>query len=416
MTTRSVVIDRYRAHIGEGTVRLAEALGLPVEERSEGAHLYDEEGTRYLQFGGYGVFILGHRYPAVVSALHRQLDRHPISGKTFLSAEMAEAAAELASVAPAGLDRVYFGSGGAEVVETALKLARANGRRRVIAMRGGFHGKSLGALSVTDRIALQMPFRPLLPGVETIPFGDEAALAEALSAGDPAAVIIEPVQGEGGVNLPPSGYLSAVARLCREHGALLIADEIQSGLGRLGTWWGWDEAEAGPDILLVGKALGGGCIPVSAAVCTAEVFRPLDRNPRLHSATFSGYPLGMAAATATLHALKEENHIERAEVLGRQLLHIVTAAVADVPSDIIREVRGRGLLFGIEFTAPAHVKTFMTELIRQRVIATTTIGKDTVIRFSPPAILTEDDVEWFRTAITSAAGRLLSGQGSGSAE
>ncbi len=218
------------------------------------------------------------------------------------------------------------------------------------------------------------------------------------------------------MNLPPSGYLSAVARLCREHGALLIADEIQSGLGRLGTWWGWDEAEAGPDILLVGKALGGGCIPVSAAVCTAEVFRPLDRNPRLHSATFSGYPLGMAAATATLHALKEENHIERAEVLGRQLLHIVTAAVADVPSDIIREVRGRGLLFGIEFTAPAHVKTFMTELIRQRVIATTTIGKDTVIRFSPPAILTEDDVEWFRTAITSAAGRLLSGQGSGSAE
>ncbi|MFE2979027.1 aspartate aminotransferase family protein [Streptomyces sp. NPDC059258] len=402
-TIRSTVIDRYRAHLGEGVARLAETLGLPVEVRSEGAHVYDEEGHRYLQFGGYGVFILGHRYPAVVEALHRQLDLHPIATKTFLSGELAEAAERLVAVTPAGLDRVYFGSGGAEVVETALKLARARGRRRVIAMRGGFHGKSLGALSVTDRPSLQMPFRPLLPDVETIPFGDEAALASALSSGEPAAVIVEPVQGEGGVNLPPPGYLGAVAALCREHGALLIADEIQSGLGRLGTWWGWDEAPSGPDILLVGKALGGGCVPVSAAVCTPEAFRPLDLNPRLHSATFSGYPLGMAAVTATLRALQEEDHIARAAVIGERLRLIITQALQDVPSEVVREVRGRGLLLAVEFTSPSHVKTFMVELIKHRVIATTTVGKDTVIRFSPPAVLSDDDILWFRTAVESAA-------------
>ncbi|MCX4763973.1 aminotransferase class III-fold pyridoxal phosphate-dependent enzyme [Streptomyces sp. NBC_01275] len=400
---RSAVADLYRAHLGQGTARLADVLGLPVEVESEGAHVYDEEGRRYLQFGGYGVFILGHRYPAVVEALHRQLDRHPIATKTFLSRELAEAAERLVSVTPDGLERVYFGTGGAEVVETALKLARANGRRRVLAMRGGFHGKSLGALSVTDRPSLQMPFHPLLPGVETIDFGDEAALSEALAAGEPAAVIVEPVQGEGGVHLPPPGYLSAVSALCRDHGAILIADEIQSGLGRLGTWWGWDEAATGPDILLVGKALGGGCVPVSAAVCTAEAFRPIDRNPRLHSGTFSGYPLGMAAATATLRALQEEDHIARAATLGERLLGIVTEAMKDVPSEVVREVRGRGLLLGIEFTSPRHVKTFMVELLEHRVIATTTVGKDTVIRFSPPAVISDDDIAQFRSAVESAA-------------
>jgi putrescine aminotransferase len=402
-TDLSETLSRYRAHVGTGAADLAEALGVPVEVESRGAHVWDEQGRRYLQCGGYGVFILGHRHPRVVDALHRQLDRHPLATRTLLSAELGQAAQALAAVSPAGLERVYFGCTGAEAVETAFKLARANGRRRIIAMRGAFHGKTLAALTATDRLAFQQPFRPLLPGVDRVPFADVPALAAALSAGDPACVIVEPVQGEGGVRLPPPGYLAEVKALCQAHGALLLVDEIQTGLGRLGSWWGWDVEDACPDMLLVGKALGGGCVPVSAVVCTPEVFRPLDRNPRLHSSTFSGYPLGMAAVTATLDVLADEDIPRRAADLGVRVLESVRSALAGLPQDTVREVRARGLLLGVDFAKPALAGRFSRALIANGVIPTTALGADTVVRLTPPAILDEADLEWLDSALRAAA-------------
>jgi putrescine aminotransferase len=402
-TDLSETLSRYRAHVGTGAADLAEALGVPVEVESRGAHVWDEQGRRYLQCGGYGVFILGHRHPRVVDALHRQLDRHPLATRTLLSAELGQAAQALAAVSPAGLERVYFGCTGAEAVETAFKLARANGRRRIIAMRGAFHGKTLAALTATDRLAFQQPFRPLLPGVDRVPFADVPALAAALSAGDPACVIVEPVQGEGGVRLPPPGYLAEVKALCQAHGALLVVDEIQTGLGRLGSWWGWDVEDACPDMLLVGKALGGGCVPVSAVVCTPEVFRPLDRNPRLHSSTFSGYPLGMAAVTATLDVLADEDIPRRAADLGVRVLESVRSTLAGLPQDTVREVRARGLLLGVDFAKPALAGRFSRALIANGVIPTTALGADTVVRLTPPAILDEADLEWLDSALRAAA-------------
>ena len=404
MTDRAAVVEGYRRFVGEGAARVAEALDTPVEVSGAGAYVWDSAGRRYLQCGGYGVFILGHRHPRVVEALHRQLDTHPLATRNLLSAGLSQAAGELVAAAPPGLDRVYFGCTGAEAVETAFKLARANGRRRIIALRGGFHGKTLGALAATDRLAFQQPFKPLLPGVEFAPYGDVPALAEALSTGDPAAVVVEPVQGEGGVRIPPPGYLAAVLAACREHRALLIVDEIQTGLGRLGTMWGWDVPGETPDLFLVGKALGGGCVPVSAVLATAAAFRPLDRNPRLHSSTFSGYPLGTAAVSATLRVLEEEKIPARAAELGDRIGVLVRDALAGLAA--VREVRARGLLIGVDLASPALAGRFSHALLEAGVIATASLGADTVVRLTPPAVLADTDLTWLATALQSAAAAL----------
>jgi putrescine aminotransferase len=401
-SARAATLQRYRQHLGEGAARVAETLQLPVEADSEGAYLWDDTGRKYLQCGGYGVFLLGHRPPQVVAALHRQLDRHPVGTRTLISAELADAAAELTAVAPAGLERVYFGCTGAEVVETAFKIARANGRRRVIAMKGGFHGKTLGALSATDRLAFRQPFQPLLPDVERGAYGDAEALSTALSQGPPACVIVEPVQGEGGVRIPAKGYLGEVARLCKEHGALLVIDEIQTGLGRLGSWWGWHDSAGQPDMVLVGKALGGGCVPVSAVLCTAEAFRPLERNPRLHSSTFSGYPLGMVAATATLRLMREQDVPARAAVLGTRVRELVDSAAAAAPAGTVKEIRSRGLLIGIEFSRGEHAGAFTRGLLAAGVVPTSALGADTVVRLTPPVVLESSDLDWLATALHEA--------------
>lgn len=404
---RREVVDDYARHVGRAAARLAEQTGQPVEVRSAGARVWDDEDREYLDCGGYGVFILGHRHPAVTSAVRRQLERHPMATRGMLSGELAEAARRLVDAAPAGLERVYFGCTGAEAVETALKLARAGGRRRVIAMAGGFHGKTLGALSITDRMTFQAPFRPLLPDITTVPFGDAAALCAALAENEAkACVVLEPVQGEGGVRIPPAGYLREVADACRESDALLVLDEIQTGLGRLGAWWGCQAEDVCPDLLLTGKGLGGGVVPVSAVVATEAAFAPLDRNPRLHSSTFSGYPLGMAAVAAALETIEREDIPRRAQQLGKRLYDHLAEATGRADPELIREVRGRGLLLGVELTHPRVAGRLMRSLLEQRVIAAHALGVDTVVRFTPPATLTDEEVDWFANSVGAAMASL----------
>jgi putrescine aminotransferase len=414
---RDEIIRLYGQHLGRTTARIAEHTGLPVEHRSEGSRVWDEQGKEYLDCGGYGVFILGHRHPDVVRAMHEQLDRHPVATRTLLSAELALAAARLAATTPPGLDYVYFACTGAEAVETAIKLARASGRRRLIAMERGFHGKTMGALSISNRAVFQRPFQPLLPDVTTVPFGDIAALDAALTSADgKACVVVEPVQGEGGVRIPPPGYLRAVAEHCRRAGAFLVVDEIQTGLGRLGAWWGCEAEGVVPDLLLAGKALGGGCVPVSAVVATEEAFAPFNRNPRLHSSTFSGTPLAMAAVRAALDVIERDGIVERARTLGESLLERVKGSLAGAPVDVVREVRGRGLLIGIELTHPRLAGAMMMALLERGVITANTLGVDTVVRLSPPALLVEDEVDWLVDALgwavkraTEEAGEQLGG-------
>jgi len=270
-------------------------------------------------------------------------------------------------------------------------------------MHGGFHGKTLGALSVTGRAQYRDPFAPMLPGVEFVPFGDLAALRAAVGDdGRRTAVLLEPVQAEGGVILPPPGYVRAVREYCTAVGACLILDEIQSGLGRLGSWWGADIAGISPDILLVGKILGGGVMPVGAVVATAEMFGPLNDDPLLHSSTFAGSPIATAAATATIRVLGEEAIIERSQLLGPQVLELAHHAVRRC-AGLVNEVRGQGLLIGIDFVSGEAATEFMIGLLDQHVIPSYSLNSTNVLRLTPPALLDSDDLDWLSRALEGAA-------------
>ncbi|MCW2528263.1 MAG: aminotransferase class-III, partial [Pseudonocardiales bacterium] len=395
---------RYTRHVNTSLAGLARMMAAPVEVSAAGTKVLGSDGKTYLDCGGFGVFLLGHCHPTVVAAVRSQLERNPLATRLFLNPELAAAAEDLSHVAPAGLDYVFLTNSGAEATEVGLKLARLAGKDRVIAMQGGFHGKTLGALSVTGRPQYRDPFGPLLPGVEFIEFGDEVALANALAV-DPArtAVLLEPVQAEGGVRLPPSGYLNRVRRLCTDTGAVLILDEIQSGLGRLGTWWGADLDGIAPDIMLVGKILGGGVMPVGGVAATAELYAPLNADPLLHSSTFAGSPLAAAAVSATIKVLKEDGLIERARALGPQLQDLVREAVSAHCPQVVNEVRGEGLLIGIDFVSAEAATEFMMGMLEEQVIPSYSLNSSNVLRLTPPALLDLKDLEWLARALNSSA-------------
>jgi len=404
---RAAVIERHRRHVNSGLARLADLMGTPLEIRSSGNYVFDEQGKKYLDCGGYGVFTLGHCHPTIVDAVKQQLDRNPLSTRSLLNPEVGIAAEALARVTPEGLNYVYFGGSGAEATEAALKLACLNGKTKLIAMHDGYHGKTIGALSVTGGESYRAPFQALLPKVEFVRFGDpdelEAALLRHVSA---SCVILEPVQAEGGVNIPPQGYLSQVEKLCRDYGAFFILDEIQTGLGRLGAWWGADREKVIPDVLLVGKALSGGVVPVSAVVAPAWCYDKLNRDPFLHTSTFSGNPLAAAAATAAIDVIQREGVVPLAQRLGERLLTMIKQLSGTHYYHLIRETRGEGLLIGIEFKSEFLAGDFMTEMTKRNVIVSYSLNAHCVVRLTPSAFLTDSDVSWLETAFVDSMNAL----------
>ncbi|MEU1089966.1 aspartate aminotransferase family protein [Streptomyces sp. NPDC005576] len=408
--TEAEILGLYRAHLSKGRATLAELFGSHMEVESSGAWLTTSDGERFLNAGGYGVFIMGARHPIVMEEVERQLRTHPTATRILLEPTVARAAEALVSVMPPGLDRVHFSLSGAEAVETGLKLARAAGFRRTVSMAGGYHGKTLGALSATAKEVYQKPFRPLVPGFTHLPFGDAAALEEELSAhpGE-VCVIIEPIQGEGGVIIPAPGYLKQVEALVREHGGFLILDEVQTGFGRLGEWWGADTEGVVPDVLLTGKALGGGVLPVSAAVATRAAFRPFDKDPYVHTSTFSGQPLLMAAVQGAIRAVKEERLVSRAMDLGARLLpRISEIAFRNIP-ELVVDVRGRGLLIGVELVEAGLAGELLIELFNHGVVANHSMNGSSVVRFTPPAILTDSEIEYLCDSFDKATRDLVRG-------
>ncbi|MDY6808861.1 MAG: aminotransferase class III-fold pyridoxal phosphate-dependent enzyme [Actinomycetota bacterium] len=390
-------------HLGSARAMLGRVFGGMVESRSQGSRLWTEMGEEYLNCGGYGVFLLGAGHPAVVDAVSRQLHRHPVASKVLLESTVADAAARLASVTPAGLTKVYFGGSGTEATEAALKMAVKQGKTRFISMLGGYHGKTIGSLSVTGNETYQGPFRPVLPASRLVTYGDVGALREALAdAGDASCVILEPIQGEAGAIVPPSGYLRGVAAACREFGALLIVDEIMTGLGRTGSWWASEAEGVVPDILLTGKSLGGGVVPASAAVTTAEIFAPFDADFCLHTSTFSGSPMAMAAVSAALDVIEAQDLPGRAHELGQRLLPAVREICERECPGLVAEVRGRGLLIGIELTRPDVAAEMLGALIEQRVLVNHSLNSSTVLRLTPPAIFSAGDEEWLLRSLTNA--------------
>jgi len=400
------VVDLYRRHLSTGRAKIAELFGTQIEVRAKGAWVETDDGSRYLNAGGYGVFIHGARHPHVEAAVIEQIRTNPLASLILLEPKAAFAAAALKRVVPDGLERVQFAVSGADAVEAAIKLARTTGRKRLVAARHGYHGKTFGALSLTANELYQDPFRPLLSHVSYVPFGSADALEEELRGRAEACVVLEPVQGEGGVRIPPDGYLRDARAICDRHGALLVFDEIQTGLGRLGYWWGADREQVTPDILLAGKGLSGGMIPVAAMIATREVFRAFDDDPFIHASTFGAAPIAMAAARAAIEAIETDRLVERSASIGSTLLTALRQIVERRCNHLVNDVRGLGLLIGVEMKAPGLAGALMAELLSCRLIVNHSHNADCVLRLTPPAIMTQTDIDFLLASFEEACSAL----------
>lgn len=379
----------------------AEPLGIVVA-RARGTKVWDATGREYLDLlAGMGVANVGHAHPAVVSAIEAQIRRylHVAVYGEMVQAPQVQLAQRLASLTPGDLDVVYFTNSGTEAVEGALKTARKfTGRSRFVAFDGAFHGDTFGALSVGGNPLYRRPFEPLLPGVEFLPFDDAAALQRIDDS--VAGVIIEPVQGEGGVRIPGDGFLPALRRRCREVGALLIADEVITGFGRTGKLFACDHWGIVPDIMVLAKALGGG-MPLGAFVGRAEVMQTLSHDPPLaHVTTFGGHPVCCAAGLASLDLIVKERLPERAAQIGAEWL----AQLQAMTGGALRSARGKGLLMALEFDTPEATRRFVTGCFEQGLILNWTLHRDTVVRLAPPLVITSQEI----AAATTVMAALLS--------
>jgi len=385
--------ENYKSFVNPPLARVMKLSGSPVEVRARGATIWDHNGKAYLDFaGGYGVFTLGHSHPRVVATVREQLERMALSGKTMFAPLLGRLARELASLAPGDLSISFFANSGTEAVEGALKLARAATKRtKIVATTNAYHGKTIGALAASGRDAYKTPFGPLLADVVHVPFGDASVLDDALVAA--AAFIVEPVQGEGGVVVPPLGYLQAARTACDASGAVLIADEVQTGLGRCGTLFGCDREGVVPDVMTLAKGLSGGIVPIGAYVARPSVWNAAyARAPLIHTSTFGGNPLACAAALAALDVLRDEGLVENARARGEQLLAGARAIANDYPS-VIREARGLGLLAGVELRNEGYAGTIVPEMLKAGVTAAWTLNAQRVIRLEPPLVVTASEIE-----------------------
>ncbi len=359
--------------------------------RGDGTHLWDNEGKEYLDFGtGISVANVGHAHPQLVAAIADQAATLMTAPELGYNDKRAQLLAKLAEVTPAGLDRFFLCNSGTEAIEAAIKFARlATGRHNFVATMRGFHGRTLGALAATHNAKYREPFKPLVADFAHVPFGNIAKLAAVVND-ETAAVILEPVQGEGGVRVGSSRYFKAVRELCDKHGALLIVDEIQTGMGRTGTLFASEQLGIQPDIIALGKALAGG-VPMGATGITQAVADTL--KPGLHGSTFGGNPLACAASLATFAIIEDENLVENAREMGAYFQE----RLAEINSPLIREVRGLGLLIGVDMRV--RVTPILQALMDRGFMVLNAGG--TVLRFLPPLTITQVEIESLITTLTS---------------
>jgi ornithine--oxo-acid transaminase len=366
---------------------------LPVVlAHGQGAWVEDVEQNRYLDMlAGYGALNFGHRHPGLIAAAEHQLHRLTLTSRAFHNYLLGTFAQELAALC--GLDAILPMNTGAEAVETAIKMARKWGyeikgvpadRANVIAFEGNFHGRTTTIVSFSDDENARQGFGPFTPGFVKVPFGDPAALAAAIDD-DTVAVLLEPIQGEAGVLIPPDGFLAEVRRLCTERGVLMLADEIQSGLGRTGRTFACEHEGVVPDAYILGKALGGGIMPVSAVVARADVMAVF--RPGQHGSTFGGNPLACAIGIEVVRMLRTGEFQARARDLG----DVLGAALATLPRDRVSAVRSRGLWAGIDVIGRTG-RDVCEGLMRRGILAKDTHG--TTIRLAPPLVIERVDLEW----------------------
>jgi len=365
-----------------------------VIERGEGVWVYDVDGKRYLDcLSAYSALNQGHVHPRILNALKAQAEKVTLTSRAFRNDQLPLFYKELSELT--GYEMSLPMNSGAEAVETALKVARKWGydvkkiphyQAEIIVADGNFHGRTISIISFSSESLYKDAFGPFTPGFVSVPYGDAAALEKAITP-NTAAVMIEPIQGEGGVLIPPAGYLKKVSELCEKNNVLFIADEIQTGLGRTGKLFACDHEGVRPDMVIIGKALSGGFYPVSAVVADTDIMELYV--PGEHGSTFGGNPLACAVAREALKVIVEENLVQKSAELGEYFME----RLAEIPSRHVKEVRGKGLLIGVELNPEARGARRFCEALQQKGI----LAKEThshIIRFAPPLVIDKATIDW----------------------
>jgi acetylornithine/LysW-gamma-L-lysine aminotransferase len=366
-------------------------------EKGKGSHVWDIDGKEYIDcMGGYGVALVGHQNQRVVKAIKEQVDKIITVHSSLYNKTREEFLKLLIQLAPKELTQVHLNNSGAEAVEAAMKFARKfTGKKGMVAMKGSYHGKSFGALSLTFNPKYRKPFQPLVEKVSFASYGDIESLREVIDE-DTAFVILEPIQGESGIIVPPDGFLQDVRKLCDEKGILLIFDEIQAGLGRTGRLWACQHWDTTPDIMCLAKGIAGG-VPMGATLVRPDILASISKGE--HSSTFGGNPLSCAAGIAALKALTEDGLIENSEKMGK----IFREGLEKLKEkhSIIREIRGKGLMIGVEMKF--EVRDILMNLIKEGVLMLYS-GRN-ILRILPPLVISEEDIAKVLQSLDSVLSR-----------
>ena len=401
-------VENYTEFVNPGILSVRKSVSTDysfVEWEDEGAVFRDTHGVEFIDcLGGFGIYMLGHRNPRIIEVVRAQLDRYALHSQELVEPLRGYLSKLVSMVTPGDLKYSFICNGGAEAVEMALKLARlASGKNCFISTVNAFHGKSMGAVSATGKDTYRRPYLPLIPGFQHVEYGDAEAVDKAIrnlvAVGDSvAAVIIEPIQGEAGIIIPPPGYLAGLREICDNHGVFLITDEIQTGMGRTGTFWAVEHENVIPDILIMGKAFGGGVMPITGIAARPRLWEKMSDNPWiLGSPTFGGNPLCCSAAIAAIKYTVEWDIPKTAAEKGDYIMEKLFELKDHYP--ILKAVRGKGLLIGMEFPSDEIGFKLARGLFDQRVLVGGTLNNARVIRIEPPAIISREQIDTVLTCL-----------------
>lgn len=407
---KRVVKDSVRywnEHVNAGFLKYRKSVSTDytaVEWEDDGAVFRDVNGKEFIDMlGGFGIYVTGHRHPKVLQAVRDQLDKQAIHSQELIDPLRTYLAHLVSLITPGKLEFSFFTNSGTESIEACLKMSMlTTGRRHFIGAIGGFHGKSLGSLGGTSKAFFREPFLPLL-NWSHVPFGDVDALSMLMKSCDfsgdrVAAVVLEPIQGEGGINVAPPGYLAAARQLCDKYGAMLVFDEVQSGMGRTGKMFACEHDGVTPDLMALGKGFGGGVVPIGACVGTPKTWQRYIDNPFLHTTTFGGNPLCCAGAIATISVLLEEDLPRQAGEKGAYLLKNLNVLARKHPK-VLRLVRGRGLMIGMEFVSHEIGYAVAKNLFGRNILISGTYINAQTLRLEPPLTISRAQLDVFLAAL-----------------